>query len=127
MIKISIGLILFALAFIAEAGTLRIGKPEIDEDTVTVPVMLAGDVGEGVAALNFDFNYDPSALEPQAVNAGKTPQQLGKEVLTNIRKPGVYRVLMAGLNSSVLTSGEIVNIVFKRKGDSAETDISITG
>ncbi len=109
------------------AGTLRIGQPVIQGDQVTIPVLLEGEVADGVAALSFQLNYDPSALEPRQASPGAAAQSAGKEVMTNVKEPGTYMVVMAGLNSSTLAAGEVTNIVLERRGDEASTNISITG
>lgn len=111
----------------AMAGTLRIGQPVIEGETVTVPVVLEGEVAGGVAALSFQLNYDPAAVEPQQASAGAAAQSAGKEVMTNVKEPGTYMVVMAGLNSNTVTAGEVTNIVLQRRGDNSSTNISITG
>ena len=47
------------LSGMAWAGTLRITKPTVDDSRVTVPVLVEGDVGDGVAAMDFVLNFDP--------------------------------------------------------------------
>ena len=53
------------VTFPAAAGTLRIGQPTVRGDEVTVPVVLEGEVADGVAAISFQLNYDPAAVQPQ--------------------------------------------------------------
>ena len=109
------------------AGTLRIGQPVIQGNQVTVPVLLEGDVADGVAALSFQLNYDPSMLEPRQAVPGAAAQSAGKDVMTNVKEPGTYMVVMAGMNNGTLAMGEVTNIVLERRGDNASTNISITG
>ena len=113
--------------FSADAGTLRIGQPQVQGDQITVPVVLEGDVADGVASISFQLNYDPSAVEPQQANPGAAAQSAGKNVMTNVKEPGAYMVVMAGLNSNTIASGEITNIVLQRRSGDASTNISITG
>lgn len=119
--------ILVFISFCACAGTLRIGQPQVEGDQVTVPVLLEGDVADGVASLSFQLNYDPSTVEPQVANPGAAAQSAGKNVTTNVKEPGMYMVVMSGLNSNTIASGEVTNIVLQRRSDAASTNISITG
>lgn len=116
-----------AVSFVAEAGTLRIGQPTLHGDQVSVPVVLEGNVAGGVAALSFQLNYDPAAVEPVQARPGAAAQSAGKEVMTNVPDPGTYMVVMAGLNSDTMHSGDVTHIVFQRRGDYNSTNISITG
>lgn len=121
------GLAAVLIASSAFAGTLRIGDPVVDGDVIAVPVFLEGDVGDGVAALNFQFNYDSSIVEPQSINAGAAAQQAGKDVLTNMKEPGSYTVVLAGLNNAVLEAGEVISVILQRRSDADNTNISVTG
>lgn len=115
------------ISFCACAGTLRIGQPQVDGNQVSVPVLLEGDVADGVASLSFQLNYDPSTVEPQVANPGAAAQSAGKNVTTNVKEPGTYMVVMSGLNSNTIASGEVTSIVLQRRSDAASTNISITG
>ena len=126
LVVVASGVLLFVSAS-SVAGTLRIGQPVVQGDQVTIPVLLEGDVAGGVAALSFQLNYDPSALEPRQASPGAAAQSAGKDVMTNVKEPGTYMVVMAGLNNGTLASGEVTNIVLERRGDDASTNISITG
>src|SRR5690606_31234605 len=59
----------FAMPALGE-GVLSMGTPSVDGTNVTVPVYLQGDINEGVAALDFTLQYDPSVLAPNGVRAG---------------------------------------------------------
>ncbi len=109
------------------AGTLRIGQPVVQGEQVTIPVLLEGDVADGVAALSFQLNYDPSMLEPRQATPGAAAQSAGKDVMTNVKEPGTYMVVMAGLNDGTLAMGEVTHILLERRGDNTSTNISITG
>jgi len=119
--------VLLLVTFCAYGGTLRIGQPQVQGEEVTVPVLLEGDVAEGVASLSFQLNYDPAAVEPQLASPGTAAQSAGKNVTANVKEPGTYMVVMSGLNSNTIASGEVTNIVLQRRGDEASTNISITG
>ncbi len=116
-----------ALSVSAEAGTLRIGTPSVQGDTITFPVVLEGDVGGGVSAANFRLQFDPNVLEPVSVSPGQAASAADKQVQSNLTDVG-YNVVMMGLNRNAVPSGEIVQIVMRRVpgADVRSTDISIT-
>ncbi|MFO7974875.1 MAG: cohesin domain-containing protein [Candidatus Hydrogenedentota bacterium] len=126
-ISIAIAACMLFISFCVHAGTLRIGEPEVQGDQVTVPVLLEGEVADGVASLSFQLNYDPATVEPQLANPGAAAQSAGKNVTTNVKEPGTYMVVMSGLNTNTVASGEVTNIVLQRRSEEASTNISITG
>ncbi|MBI4557203.1 MAG: hypothetical protein HY706_06430 [Candidatus Hydrogenedentes bacterium] len=109
------------------AGILRIGAPTVEGDQVTIPVQLDGEMDNGVASLNFDFNYDPAVLEPVAATPGAAATAANKQVQSNTVTPGDFRVVMMGLNQSTVRAGEIANIVMRKVGTPAggEANLSI--
>ncbi|MCC6487378.1 MAG: hypothetical protein IT364_07745 [Candidatus Hydrogenedentes bacterium] len=108
-------------------GTLRLGKPAVSGGTVTVPVLLEGDVGSGVAALDFTLRYDPALLAPTGVRAGDAAATAGKGVQYNVTEPGRYVVMMFGLNQTTIQNGKVADIALRSlaAGEGATTDIAI--
>ncbi len=103
----------------ASAGTLRIGNYTVEDTRVTVPVVLGGEVGDGVAALNFQLSYDPAVLKPMSARPGNAATTTDKQVMANMSVAGQYNVVMMGFNQNTITSGEVVRIVLGRVGEPA--------
>jgi hypothetical protein len=103
----------------AQAGEIRLGAPEISGGTVKVPVSLDGNVGEGAAAMDFRFRYDPSVFEPVSIQAGAAASAAQKLVQANVVRPGEYVVLVFGLNQETVAAGEIANITLRRLDETA--------
>lgn len=89
--------------------TLGLGsQPEFSaESSFRVPVSI-GPLGEaGVAALQFDLQFQASQLRFGGVEAGSSAQTAEKSAQSNPLKPGTIRVIVAGLNRNTLTDGVI--------------------
>jgi len=97
-------------------GTLQLGEATIENNQVIVPVWLSGEVGGGVAALNFRLNYNPEYLRPLSAMAGTAAQGAGKQVFANA-KDGEYIIVMVGMNETACSTGEVARIVLQQVGD----------
>jgi hypothetical protein len=117
-----VGLVAAAPAF---AGTLRLGQPVVQGDNVTFPVILDG---EGVSTTNFHLRYDPNVFEPVAPQTGAAAADAAKDVNAHMPIEGQYNVIIFGLNRNTMASGEVAQIVMRRKpgADEAGTEVSIT-
>lgn len=117
---------LLATATAHSSGTLQLGEPTVEEDRITIPVIVGGDLGGGVSALDFRFRYNPEALQPVSVIAGPAAEMAGKRVMSNQRTPGEYSVVMMGFNQSACGPGEAVQIVLQRlQGPDQKWDLSL--
>jgi hypothetical protein len=95
------------------AAELRVGK-EIAESGaagVTVPVNLAPAPGENVSAVQFDLLYDETAFPVFDAEPGETAQAAGKSVLTSTPAKGCLRIIVTGLNQTVIAEGTLVWVV----------------
>ena len=102
-------------------GTLQISSPKVEGTQVTIPVMLGGDVGTGISALDFRLTYNPEVLRPVSASAGSAAASADKRVMANISAPGEYIVVMMGMNQTTCTSGEVATVVMERVADSADS------
>ncbi len=118
------GIVLVAVMAVSVAahgvGTLQIGQIKVEGDQVTIPVLLGGDVGAGVAAMDFRFTYNPEVLQPLTAVAGSAAAQAQKRVLANMGAPGEYVVVMMGMNQTTCNSGEVVNVVLRKTPGAGE-------
>lgn len=112
------GIALVAVVAISVAahgvGTLQIGAMKVEGDQVTIPVLLGGDVGAGVAAMDFRVTYNPEVLQPLTAVPGSAAAQAQKRVLANMGAPGEYVVVMMGMNQTTCNAGEVANVVLRR-------------
>ncbi|MCC6698956.1 MAG: hypothetical protein IT365_25255 [Candidatus Hydrogenedentes bacterium] len=132
MIRCRCGIFFLLMGLVASPcllaqGTLRLGKPAKNGSTVTVPVLLEGEVGDGVAALDFTLRYDPALLAPTGVRAGDAAATAGKGVQYNVTAPGRYVVMMFGLNQTTIQNGKVADIALRTlaAGEGTTTDIAI--
>lgn len=98
----------------ASAGTLQLGEPTVENDRITVPVLLGGDLSGGVGAMDFRFRYNAEALQPVSVAPGAAAASADKRVMSNMEAPGEYAVVMMGFNQAACGPGEAVRIVLQR-------------
>jgi hypothetical protein len=112
---------------IAQAGTLRVGVPQVEGNQVVLPVMLEGDVAGGVAALDFTLNYDPRVFTPVGAEASAAAQSARKQVESNEVSPGNYVVMMFGMNQTTVANGQVASITLNKhtQPTSNQSDVSI--
>jgi hypothetical protein len=79
---------------------------------VVVPITLETAVGEGVAALNFDLQYDQTKLSVADVTIGAAAQAADKIVASSLPATGTVRVIVYGVNQNVIADGVVANVVF---------------
>lgn len=116
-----------AIIPVAGAGTLVAGDPSISGANVVIPVVLQGDVGPGVATMDFTFRYDPTVFEPVGAEAGAAARSARKDVQSNMINPGEYVVLVFGMNPTTMQSGEVASVTLRRVATAAgnQSDVAI--
>ena len=95
--------LLFTLLMLAVAGsafaasaTVTVGKPYFTaNNTVTVPVMLAGN-GNSISILSVDLDYNHALYTSPAGTVAGTASAAGKSVYGNVISTGTFRLLIAG-------------------------------
>lgn len=118
---------LLATATAQGSGTLQLGEPTVENDRITIPVVLGGDLTGGVSAMDFRFRYNPEALQPVSVVAGTAAQSADKRVMSNLRTPGEYAVVMMGFNQTACGPGEAIRIVLQRlQGPDQKWNLSLS-
>lgn len=108
-------------------GVLTVGTPKVEGTNVTVPVILEGQVDNGVAALDFTLHYDPKVLAPGGVRPGDVTVAADKGIQYNMVSPGQYVVMMFGLNQTTVQNGKVADITMRRldTANGGETNIAI--
>ncbi len=107
-------------------GSLEIGKPTVEGERYTIPVVLSGG-DDRVAALDFRLRYGPAVFQPGSAATGTAAHQSNKIVTANMATPGEYIVVMMGPNQNTLDRGEVARIVMQRVGEprSGSSDLTI--
>lgn len=109
---------------LASANALNLGTPRVENDVYSFPVSLQGSEA-AVAALDFRFAYDPSVFRPTGVHAGVRAEQANKLVSGNTSGPGDFRVVVMGLNQSLIGNGEIAWVSLERIGNASGAELRI--
>ena len=105
----------------ASLTVAEIGVPA-EGDSVTVPILLSAPAGLRVAAIQFDVEFDASALAlpstpgvPEGsvprIDVGAAAKAAGKQVNATV-SAGKARVLIIGFNQEAVASGEIARLTF---------------
>jgi hypothetical protein len=84
-------------------------------NSISVPILISAPPEHRVAALQFDVEFDPSALTlPSAAGVveGAAAKAAGKQVSFSKTSPGKVRVLVVGFNEEVIANGEVAKINF---------------
>ncbi len=119
-------IVLVTMVFASTAGyavgTLQIGDVTVEGNRVVIPVVLGGDVGGGVSALDFRLHYNPDLLQPVSATAGATAAQASKQVMASAGQSGEYAVVMMGMNQTTCGQGEVASVVMQRKSDASVSD-----
>jgi len=96
------------------AGTLRVGPPSIQGSDVTVPILLEGAAEQGVAALDFQLDYDPEVFQPVSASTGAAASDANKQVQANSTREGEYSVVVMGMNQNTVADGEVASVRFEQ-------------
>ena len=108
-------LVLFAASGLAQAQTIGLtlgsasGAPS---GTVDIPVTLATN-GTSPSTLTMDITFDSSALTVSTVTAGAAATAASKDVSFNVPSAGLLKIVVAGINSSVMSDGALATIQFQ--------------
>lgn len=108
--------LLLAIAPVALAEEVRFGlggRPEFGVDGAFRLPLEIGPLGsESVAALQFDLHFETSQLRFDAVEPGQSALDAAKSSHANALRPGVTRVIIAGLNRNALADGVVAWVRF---------------
>lgn len=94
------------------AASLELGPVREEGAYLAVPVEFAPDTAVGTAGLQFDLQYDTSQFDIASVTAGFAATQGDKGVMWSEPVPGTLRVLVAGMNQTVMPPGTLVSVHF---------------
>ncbi len=100
---------LLAFAALLEAGSVQVYPGETGAQ---VPVRVAADAGEEVAAVTVTIEYDDVAAILTDAAAGPAAESAGKTVTLNMVDGHSARLVVAGLNQTPIPDGTLVYLIF---------------
>jgi len=111
------------------ASSLTFRHTKVEGDRVTVYLSMESGSEDNVSALNFQLKYDSSVLRPISADAHGTASDSGKSAQANMASPGTYNILLMGVNTNTISSGDVLEVVFQTKGDalSGQSSLRIEG
>jgi hypothetical protein len=96
----------------ASAAELNSGTPVAESETTASVALFLHPAGDAIAGLQFDVEYDGSAVEVSATT-GDAAEQAGKTVQSAVVHPGLLRVLIVGLNRNEIAEGIVATVRVK--------------
>jgi len=110
------------LGFALGASAATVSGPRIETGPgqgVVLPIAIASGSGEDVSGVQFDLVFDPALLTAGAITAGSAATDAGKILSTNEVARGQLRIIVAGLNQTVIDDGELLLAEFVIEADAA--------
>ena len=87
---------------------------------VTLPVTLDGEVGDAVAAIQFDVLFDADSFMLGDMSVGKAAEDADKDLDYYEIAPGDVRVIIAGLNQLTIADGVVADASFDIHADALD-------
>ena len=107
MLRMYVGLLASWMTVLHGASLSVVTSSATSGSTAAVAVQLSAD-GDRVSALQFDLTHDASL--GMSITGGGTTAVAGKSIFVGQVAPGHLRILVAGLNSSVLEDGVVASL-----------------
>ena len=101
-----------------QAATLRLGQPTVEDDRISVAVLLECEAHETPAAIDFRLRYDPAVLRALGAEAGAQAQEAGKRLMANAPTEGHYVVLIMNFNQQTMAPGHVATLRLAQIGNS---------
>ena len=92
------------------AALLDLGRVRREGEYIAIPVEFTPDAVAGTAGLQFDLRYDPAQFQVETVGAAYSAVQSAKGVTWSEPAPGQLRVLVAGMNQSLMPQGTVASV-----------------
>jgi len=111
----------------ANAGTFTVGNARSGgTGQIIVPVTYATDAGGQGSAMQFDLHYPPQQVRPTAVVTGSAAQSADKGASYNVVRPGVLRVIVAGMNQQPVGNGTVAEVTFEPVETTTDGNVRLT-
>ena len=105
--------ILLVCAGPALAVSLAFGPIEVAGTVYSIPIVMV-DAPTPASALNFALVYDPNVFRPAGTEPGPVAQAAQKTFTANESGPGVYTVLVYGINNTAMQPGVLGWVAMER-------------
>ena len=109
----------------AMSAGVTLDEPEYEGDGLWAPVSLASSGEEGVASLQFDFDFDSSRFELVDAYPGEAAQQAGKDVMLSRPAGDSGRLLVVGLNQETIEDGPVARLFLVPREEGADPRESV--
>ncbi len=112
LFRLGIAAFLLFAASPAWAATLTVGQSTVTGGniTVAVPATLTVGAGEQIVAAQFDLSFDSTSMTLNDVTAGAAAVAAGKDLSFSFPDTGTARIIIAGFNQNVISSGILASI-----------------
>jgi hypothetical protein len=101
-----------ALAFPALGADVTLGETRSEAGSVAIPVELTAQSENGIAGLQFDFQFDEDELVFWDVSTGEAAEQADRDIMFNQLDDGTIRVVVAGFDETTMQDGTVVTLHF---------------
>jgi hypothetical protein len=93
------------------AASITAGQAEAEPGAqLILPVTLAPDAEDAVAAIQFELSFDTSVATFLDATAGESATAAGKDLSVSLLEDGTVRVIIAGLNADAMDSGVVAYV-----------------
>lgn len=114
--RASLGIVLCAAAFVwqgpASAGVIEPASRLVDDEKIVLAIVLTNGQDPPPASMDFAVLFDAGKVRYREASLGASGQAAGKRLQSSLNTPGRLRVVIRGLNTHALASGEAARVVF---------------
>jgi hypothetical protein len=119
-------LLFHALTFPALGANVTLGEVRSEAGSVAIPVELTAQHENGIAGLQFDFQFDEEQLVFWDATTGEAAEQADRDILFNQLSDGTIRVVVAGFDETMMQDGTVVTLHFDTVDPEASPEATYT-
>lgn len=109
-VALAAAMMVVALESAFGAALLDLGRVRREGEYIAIPVEFTPDAVAGTAGLQFDLRYAPAQFQVETVGAAYSAVQSAKGVTWSEPAPGQLRVLVAGMNQTLMPQGTVASV-----------------
>ncbi len=96
--------------------------------TVSLILSLSYSQPNSASAFQLDINYDPDVLENPTATEEQILIDADKQISPSDPSPGVFRMVVAGINQDTIQSGDVLTVNFdiKMGAQAGQTDLTLS-
>ena len=116
----ALGVAFLSLCTCADAALLQLSEAKaVAGEACVLEVSFSPRSGESVSGIQFDVPFSDAPLAMARAETGPASEEAGKTVSFNQIEAGRYRILVAGINQNVISSGTIARLHIAASPDAA--------